>query len=122
MNAANAPLYVRAHDLAVTLARSSNAGTPTGVAALAAAFDLVTAVSLALTFPADRAAALRAADHAVVRVRVLLRVAVDTGTLSTGAMRTLASELDQIGKMLGGWQRRQRRAHRGGELHDAPLA
>jgi hypothetical protein len=122
MNAANAPLYVRAHDLAAAVAAHPGDGTTVGRLACEAAAELLVAVSLALTFPGERAADLRTADRAVVRVRVLLRVAAERGLLTPGALRARTDALAELGRMLGGWQRTQRRRQRGDGLHGAPPA
>ena len=119
MNPANAVLYVRAHDLAVSLGRVSGSGARLD-AARAASLDLLVAVSEALTFPGDRAESLRAADRQVVRIRVLSRLAGDLGELSPGGSRSILTAVDEIGRMLGGWQKHRRR--RGGELDGAPTA
>lgn len=75
---------------------------------MVAASALLVGVSLALTFPENRADHQRAADEAIVRLRVRLRVARDLGLLSAGAHRHLAGLLISSGRMLGGWRKRER--------------
>lgn len=110
MTVAEAPLYVRAHDLAVWVARTTAAWPPSArdlaVAARAAARELAVAAALALTFPADRPAHLRRADEGIVRLRELLRVAVDLDVLKREGLRHAAAELADIGRMVGGWRKR----------------
>ena len=70
------------------------------------ALEILDRVSLALTFPDRRVPLLRQADEAVVRLRMRLRLAIEAGSLSSGAFRKLSGQLLAIGRMLGGWQRR----------------
>ena len=67
-------------------------------------------MSLALAFPAERAEHEQRADHAVQRLRVLLRVGEATGLLSSGGAHHLQDALLDIGRMLGGWRKRSARA------------
>ena len=112
MNPSAAPLYTAAHAVAVFVLRSRFCETRVGAEAADAALRLLFAVSVALTFPGERAAALRDADRACLALRVSARVGFDLGNLSAGALDQLLRELDGIGRMLGGWQRQRRR--RGG--------
>jgi len=106
----DAPLYVEAHDLArwtlERTARRPGASPGLSTAIDLAAVGLLSSVSLALTFPATRVQHLADADQAVVRLRVLLRVARDLGLVTGGGLRFAAGRLDAVGRMLGGWQRR----------------
>ncbi len=107
----DAPLYVEAHDLARWVVERSNGWASSDDRHLAplvaaGACDLLTAVSLALTFPATRASHLEAADHGIVRLRVLLRVANGMGLLSAGGLRFASGRLLAIGRMVGGWRKR----------------
>ncbi|MCB9765615.1 MAG: four helix bundle protein [Alphaproteobacteria bacterium] len=111
----DAPLYVRCHDLARWLLERCAAPAMPAAPGDVLAGDvqvLLSAVSLALTFPAERAEHLARADRAAVRLRVTLRLARDLGGLSAGAHRYAAGELDQIGRMLGGWRKRWRKKAR----------
>jgi hypothetical protein len=103
-----APLYTRVHRLCVWFA-GRRAGSSPPSRAIAACeeglAELLVAVSAALSFPAVRDAQLQIADLALLRVRVLLRVAHDTQELPSKTLRWLASELDSCGRMLGGWRR-----------------
>lgn len=118
----DAPLYVHAHELARDVLPRVETWTGRGGGTLAsgvgeAAQALLVAVSLALTFPAERTVHLRAADAEVVRLRVSLRLASDLGLLSAGAARSLHLRLDAIGRMVGGWRKRVERSG-----PDPPLA
>ncbi len=107
----DAPLYVEAHDLARWTVERTNrwaSREDRHLAPLVAAgaCDLLTAVSLALTFPATRAIHLEEADHGIVRLRVLLRVARGLGLLSAGGLRFASGRLSAMGRMVGGWRKR----------------
>ena len=106
-----APLYVHAYDLALEIERARRAlqctSEPVDDRALAHAAELarrlVTEVAQALTFPAERRAALAQVDRAVVALRVTLRIVGDLGDVSAGRLRAWQSALLSIGRMTGGW-------------------
>lgn len=109
----DAPLYVEAHDLAQWLLRRTEdwpAERPLRSRLSGAGCDLLEALSLALTFPRERAEHLQRADQAIVRARVLLRLARDLGWISAGGVRFACGRLRVIGRMVGGWSRRVERA------------
>lgn len=117
MNDHHAPLYVEAHDLARwLLERLEGWHTERGSTLLRplsdTTCDLVTSVSLALTFPQGRRDYLLRADESVVRLRMLLRLACDLALLSPGGLRHAQGQLRTIGRMLGGWQRQLRQSER----------
>ena len=66
------------------------------------------------TKSADRDAALREADFHLERLRVYNRLAVKLQLLSFGQYEYLARELDELGRLLGGWRRSLRRGAREG--------
>ena len=47
-------------------------------------------------------------DHAIVRLRVLLRLARDIGLVSAGGLRHASGRLRTIGRMVGGWRKRMK--------------
>lgn len=107
----DAPLYVETHDLALWVLQRAQGWPDREGGALAsltvsAACELVSTVALALTFPASRQHHLEQSDHAIVRLRELLRLARDLGLLSPGGLRFAAGRLDTAGRMLGGWRKR----------------
>ncbi|HEY2294032.1 MAG TPA: helix-turn-helix domain-containing protein [Thermoanaerobaculia bacterium] len=57
-------------------------------------------------FPSGRARDLAEADRAMVRLRVLLRVAQDLGLLSPAGLRFACGRLQTAGRMVGGWRKR----------------
>ena len=106
----HAPLYVAAHDAAVwTMERcrgfERRDHALTGAPLAAALRDLLGAVTLALSFPGQRTAALIEADAACARGRVLARLARDAGPLTEAQVAHLIERLDAIGRMIGGWRR-----------------
>ena len=114
-----APLYVEAHDLARWIGERSK-GWPAdsrrevGAHLIAAACELLTAVGLALTFPHSRRGHLETADAAIVRCRLLLRLARDLCLVSPGGNRFAAGRLAEIGRMVGGWQKQVERSQQHG--------
>lgn len=107
----DAPLYVEAHDLARWVSERAGAWADRGGRHLAArvgdvACSLLEAVALALTFPVGRASHLAEADRAIVRLRVLLRLARELGYLSPGGLRFACERLQTAGRMVGGWRKR----------------
>lgn len=109
MSRLDAPLYVAAHDLCGWLLRHLSGWPPHALLRQPiseAACALLEAISLALTFPDIRAAQLQRADCAIVRLRVLLRLAQEDALLSTRQLHYVAGLLLEIGRMVGGWRKR----------------
>ena len=52
---------------------------------------------------------LSKADRRLTRLRILLRLAMDTTCLSVRQHEFITKELDEVGRMLGGWIRQQRK-------------
>lgn len=116
MSEHHAPIYVAAHDLARWILERIEAwpherGGTLRQPLSETACQLLTAVSLAMTFPRKRVDHLRSADETVVRLRMLLRLAGDLALLSPGGLRHAQGKLLAIGRMLGGWQKQLQRAH-----------
>ncbi|HEX9730704.1 MAG TPA: hypothetical protein VGG06_01820 [Thermoanaerobaculia bacterium] len=114
----DAPLYVEAHDLARWIVQRTHgwsSGEDRQLATLVVghACEILTTVSLALTFPATRARHLETADHGIVRLRVLLRLARDVELLSAGGLRFASGRLRVMGRMIGGWRKRLKAARPG---------
>ncbi len=113
----DAPLYVETHDLACWVLQRAHSWPQRGDDQLSrlaagAACELVISVSLALTFPPTRADHLECADHAIVRLRTLLRLAGQLELLSAGGLRFASGRLREIGRMVGGWRKRVARTSR----------
>jgi hypothetical protein len=57
----------------------------------------------------DRLPLLRRADNAMESLRILVRLAHTMRVLATNSYEYAAREMDEIGKLLGGWIRQQSR-------------
>ncbi len=107
----DAPLYVKAHELARWVVEHATRSSPEDRHPLAgpvtrSACDLLAGVSQALTFPDSRARRLAEADDAIVRLRVRLRLARDLGLVSPRGLRIAAGRLQAVGRMVGRWRKR----------------
>lgn len=110
MSAQRAPIYVQTHDLARWILERIETWPPERGVTLRGPLSettcqLVTSVSLALTFPRGRLEHLHVADKSVVRLRMLLRLAGDLALFSPGGLRHAQGQLLAIGRMLGGWKK-----------------
>ena len=108
----DAPLYVRAHDLARDLHRQLGHGADLGglgASLCADARRLLHCVSLALAFPNRRPVHQEEADEAILRLRTSLRLAADLDVLRAGGARQAQADLLDMGRMLGGWRKREAR-------------
>lgn len=113
----DAPLYVEAFDLSGWLIErvESWRHEPLARRATDEAVELVSSVSLALTFPAVREHHLARTDEGIVRLRAVLRIAESVGCLSNRRLRFAAERLGVIGRMVGGWRKRLQRRQEAGE-------
>jgi hypothetical protein len=93
-----------------------------GVPLCEAATGLCVSISLALSFPAVRERHQQDADEAIVRLRERLRLARDLGLLSAGGARYAHGELLELGRMLGGWRKRERSRQAARLESDTPLS
>lgn len=106
-----APLHTFAHDLAVWLhqqvatapAATQATGLPAAIARHSRVF--VEEVALALTFKGSRPQHQRAADQALARLRVGLRLAEGIGWLTPAQIMHATTFIEPAGRILGGWQR-----------------
>lgn len=115
MSQIDAPLLTRCQDLFVWLYRRIGRWPERAVRLLGGAIvdearALLGAVRLALVFPQRRRWHQQAADEALGRLRGLIAVAEAVQLLTADAVAHLAVELTEIGRMLGGWRKRWRRA------------
>lgn len=112
MKPADASLYICCDDLAARVLSEvrrwpDRAVELLGARLCAAALDLLVEVSVALSFPDARRQSLAAADMALTRLRVLVRLAERPPPLLDDATRAeLVDALARVGRMVGGWRRR----------------
>lgn len=103
--AAQAPLFVDSLALCQWLCAHQEAlGAPLGPPILTLALELYQTLTLALK-DRDRDARIEAADELLIRLRALLRLAVDCGRLNTDQYRHVLGQVDDIGRQLGAWRR-----------------
>ena len=116
MKAEEAPLYVRTYDLTLYVSKRTTRFPKhqrfgMGARLDAAAFDLLEHVTLALFHIEGRESGLTLADHALTRLRLAARLARDLELLREKQCAFLRREMVEIGRMIGGWQRRIRVSH-----------
>ena len=98
-----APLFTDAWDLSAWLLTNLDgnpASLPTSLCRLSLA--LLDAVVLALK-DIDRDQQIAVADTTLIRLRMRIRLAVETGLLSDRQALFLLDKADSIGRQLGGW-------------------
>lgn len=105
-----APLYVHVHDFCVRMMRRFENRAPSqrgrvGGELVRLALRLLRSIASALTFPAERPRYRSIADHAVLHLLTVSRLAVECGIVSSREHREIALALSTIGKMIGGWKR-----------------
>jgi len=118
MRATDAPLFVHAFDLARYLLERTARFPKNQRFVLApriqgAALDLVEEIAIALHEPEERPSRLRAADAALMRLRLAIRLARELELIRISQADHAAREIAAIGRMLGGWRRRERLSHAG---------
>jgi len=107
---AQAPLFVDA--LALNqwlLERFATAGHPLEQRVIALGFDLLETLTLALK-GREREARIEELDELLIRLRVLLRLAADSGRLRPEQYAYVLGCVDNIGRQLGAWRRSLRPA------------
>lgn len=109
-----APLYVEAHDLALWLELRWVPEPPRGLVddLSATGRELLFQIGRALSFPESRLAGIELADEAALRLRLLLRLALEARILGPEQLRHALERVERIGRMLGGWRRDQERSER----------
>ena len=106
----SSPLFARAYDLLRESCLQSERMPRSRRAVLGrrmedAAFDFHEAITGA-TKSRDPRAALAEADLALNRWRLCLRLAADLGLFSEGRLAELMQLVAEVGRLLGGWQRK----------------
>jgi len=102
---AQAPLFVDA--LALNqwlLERFATAAHPLEQRVLRLALDLLECLTLALK-GRNRDLRIEQADELLIRLRVLLRLAADSGRLHADQYAYVLGRIDSIGRQLGAWRR-----------------
>ncbi|MBI4878642.1 MAG: four helix bundle protein [Planctomycetes bacterium] len=111
MSDLQAPLFVRSYDVAREILERTAHFPRQQRFVLArraeeAALDLVENVALALQSKAGRIDRVVAADLALTRLRLAWRLARDRRHVNERGFQHVALQLGEIGRMLGGWQRK----------------
>jgi len=114
MKSMHAPLYVMGYDLLTWLVAHVSKLPRSqryfiGERMRGAAADFVDNISLALHSRHRRGERLEAADAALMRLRVAVRLAGDAGLLTPKQRKFLRPQLNTLGRMLGGWLKQERR-------------
>lgn len=73
------------------------------------ALDFYDLILEAVLEPENQADRLAAADRQLVKLRLYVRLSYDLKCLSQGQFENAARRLDELGRLLGGWQKKQRR-------------
>ena len=108
------PIFSRTYDLVQWLLRATGNLPRSQRFVLAkriqdSAFDLQEALLEAgLKSAKDRMPSLERADLALAQARFYTRLAHDMGWFSLGQYEHVARMLEEIGRLLGGWQRKER--------------
>ncbi len=111
MESHNMPIFSRTFDLLAWLLPATNHFPRAHRHSLTrrllnATFDLREHLEEAnLRRGAERHGSLQAADEALARVRVYLRLAHQLAWLSPGQYQHVSSMVVEVGKLLGGWQK-----------------
>lgn len=112
------PIFARTHDLLIWLLHATE-GFPRSQRFVLArrvqdtAFDLQEALLEAgLGREAGRGAALQRADLLLAKLRFYIRLSQELTWLSLGQYEHAARMLDEVGRLLGGWQRKERERQR----------
>jgi len=108
------PIFVRSYDLLKWLLQATE-HFPRGQRFVmaqrlqAVAFDFQDALVAAGRGSGDtRRRSLDAADYHLARLRLYLRLSLDMRWLSMGQYEHVSRMVDEIGRLLGGWQRKER--------------
>lgn len=72
------------------------------------ALDYYDEILTAVAEPERQADSLRAADRLLTKIRLYLRLSFDLHCISLGQFEHAAERVDELGRLLGGWQRKRR--------------
>lgn len=71
------------------------------------ALDFYDIILEAVIEPAQQPHLLRQADKQLTKIRLYVRLSYDLKCISLGQFEHAARRLDELGRLLGGWQRKQ---------------
>ncbi len=105
-----APLFTKTYDLVLWLMARTQSFPKSqrfvlGARVMDHAFEVLEAISLALR-GFDRADNVARADSALALLRVYLRLAADSALLRRRQLVFATERIEELGKMVGGWQKR----------------
>jgi len=111
------PIFVRTYDLLQWLLRTTMDFPKSQRFVLAkrvqdAAFDLQEALLEAGLSALGRAESLHQADLALAKLRFHVRLSHDMAWLTLGQYEHVSRMIDEVGRLLGGWMRREREQRR----------
>ncbi len=72
------------------------------------ALDFYDLILDAVIEPAQQAEQLKAADKLLTKIRLYIRLSYDLQCLSQGQFEYAARRLDEIGRLIGGWQKKNK--------------
>lgn len=112
MKTSQAPLYILSYDLARWLLERVEQFPRArrivyGDRLRSTSLELLECVSVALAFPGVRQQRLQQADEALLHLRLALRLATDSQTLSAKQSLFVQDQVEVIGRMLGGWRKKE---------------
>ncbi len=74
------------------------------------ALDFYDTILEAVMEPAQQAHTLRQADKQLTKIRLYIRLSYDLHCISLGQFEHASRLLDELGRLLGGWQRKQKQS------------
>lgn len=73
------------------------------------ALDFYDLILAAVQQPESQMQKLDEADRLLTKIRLYLRLSQDLGCLSLGQYEHAARQMDELGRLIGGWQRKRNR-------------
>ncbi len=115
MKTEEAPLFVKSYDLVQYLLGRTQRFPKNQRFVLArrieeTALDLLESVALALSASHKRSEALQSADEALIKLKVNLRLCRDLELVKQSQLHFAQGQLIELGKMIGGLQKHERKS------------
>ena len=112
MNYENTPLYTRSYSLTKDLIQRCakfprNYRFSLGHELEQSSLNLTTSIMTALLQPSVRLTTLQKADETLNSIRLSLRLSKDIGLINDNQHTYLATEIAEIGALLGSWKKRE---------------